>query len=181
MRRSVGWGLALFGASWWLLHRSPPFRMEIRRVSDADPEAVLNRVARVENEPELIPGVQAVHVEEREENRVQYRVIAGFLGVSTWARFIKTVDHAAGEARWETLEGAMGFRQSGVLTCRREEGRTIMRLRAETCFEHPVAGPFLKLGSLALLPIYEQWLKNLETAVALHGAGSVSSADPRFS
>jgi hypothetical protein len=142
-----------------------PAQFRLTSVSDADPESLLDLVSQVEREPEFVPTVTSVEVEKREGDTVQYRVETRIAGVPGWARFRKRVSVAEGSAEWETLDGAYGFRQAGLLVCERENQRTVTTVQTETACSIPVIGPVLAHFSTPFLtPIFLNWIKNLESA-----------------
>jgi hypothetical protein len=142
-----------------------PAQFCVTSVSDADPEALLDLVSQVEREPEFVPSVTSVKVEERQGDSVRYRVETRIAGAPGWARFRKSIRPIEGVAEWETLEAAFGFRQTGILICERENQRTVTSVQTETACEIPALGPALaRLSVPFLAPIFLKWVKNLEAA-----------------
>jgi hypothetical protein len=142
-----------------------PAQFCVTSVSDADPKDLLDLVAQVEREPELVPSVTSVNVEERRGDAVQYRVETRIMGAPGWALFRKRINTPEGYAEWETLAAAYGFRQTGLLICERENERTITTVQTENSYRIPVIGPALAhLCTPFLAPIFLKWIKNLETA-----------------
>src|SRR4051812_3870717 len=103
MRSSLLWG-ALGGAAYVYL-ATRPSRVQVVKSLQADPEALIRLVGEVEREPEFIPWVQSVKVEDRREGSVRYRVTVNVSGMPGWARFQKQILPESGRAEWQTLEG----------------------------------------------------------------------------
>ncbi len=59
-----------------------PARVRVEAVLDAEPDSLLDLVAQVEREPEFIPFVQQVRVEERRSHAVTYRVDVNVAGIA---------------------------------------------------------------------------------------------------
>ena len=162
------WGALAGAAVAYCMMR--PARVRVEAALDVEPDALLERVAEVEREPELIPFVQRVRVEERRGDSVSYRVDVSVAGIPGWARFLKRFPPGEGRAAWETLDGVIGFRQNGSLTCRREDGRARAVVETETRFDVPLLGPALAhLSRPVLAYAFSKWLEILgEAAKASH-------------
>jgi len=184
MRRSFLWGV-LAGAAYALL-ATRPARVRVSESLEAAPEDLLRAVAEVEREPEWIPFVEVVRVEDRERGAafgepsdgsdadtedhggetVRYRVETRVAGLPGWARFHKRIDPSEGRAEWRTLDGMLGFRQRGRLVCERRSDCTFASIRATTRFQAPLLGPLLAhLSRPFLAYAFSAWLRNLDAAV----------------
>lgn len=161
MNRRLLWG-AVFGGV-WAYCATQPARVRVTAVQDVEPEPLLDLVSQVEREPEFIPTVQDVQVEDRLGETVRYRVEVQALGIPAWARFQKRIRPDEGWAVWFTLEGMLGMEQRGRFYSIREGGHTLTTIDTETRFNLPLLGPLLAHGSRPFLSFaFAAWLRNLE-------------------
>ena len=160
-------GGALTGA-YCAFFASRPARVRATSPVISDPEALLDLVAQVEREPEFIPFVQHVRVEDRTGDTVRYRVEVSVAGIPGWARFQKAIRPQEGRADWTTLDGMFGFDQEGRFVCERGEGGTRVVITATTRFRLPVLGPLLAHASSPVLAYaFSRWLENLDAAAGI--------------
>jgi hypothetical protein len=175
-------GGTLAGAYCALL-ASRPARVRVASPVLSDPETLLDLVAQVEREPELIPFVQHVRVEDRADDTVRYRVEVIAAGIPGWARFQKAIRHREGRADWTTLDGMLGFDQEGRFVCERGGGGTRVVISATTRFKLPVLGALLAHASSPVLAYaFSRWLENLDAAAGIgdreNRKGSSTRTDP---
>jgi len=144
-----------------VLARRRTDRLELFRTLPAPPQDVVELVAQVEREPELIPGVVAVRVLERTDDCVRYRVqLAG----GAWVRYSKTWD--GDRIAWSSEAGTLGVDQTGILQLTPVPGGTDVHLTVETSFDAPGIGRLAAAGSHPFASYaLSAWLDNLARAL----------------
>ncbi len=161
------WG-ALAGVAAYAFLASRPSRVTVTREMDAHstPQAWLDLVADVEREPEFIPFVTRVDVEDRRGEWTRYVVRLNGAGVTGWMRFEKRVRAEgadAGEATWRSMGGTLGAGQWGRLTVTRRDERIRVTARATTRFAAPFIGPLLTHASAPFVVYaFMKWLETME-------------------
>jgi ribosome-associated toxin RatA of RatAB toxin-antitoxin module len=162
-REKVFWGATLGFAVGMLavLSRHEKDRIEIDHTLPAPPERVIDLVAQVEREQELIPGVHGVEVLQRGPDCVRYRVdLAG----GAYALYCKTWE--ADRIAWNSEGGTFGLKQTGMMRLAPLDGGTQVHLTVETSFETPGLGRLATAGSHPFAAYaFHAWLENLGRAL----------------
>lgn len=165
---AIGFAGGLIG---WLelFRRSRQSRCLVLRESLAgSAEDLFERLCDVEEEPLLIPGVEAVTILERDEFSVRYRVEGRVLGQRWWAVFRKEWERSPQTLTWESEDGTLALRQVGQVDLQPEGDGTLATLVACTHFDAPVVGAIVTLscGPCYLQTAFHAWLRNAGRASA---------------
>lgn len=141
--------------------------IEMERETDLSPEDIINQIAHVEREPELIPFVRSVEILESGNDFARYRVCGQTYGLPWWIQYKKTWDYETGTVKWWSEKGAYGFQNVGRLTIRKADGRNIIRLDAGFSVCLPWIGCIIERTICpALHYAFGKWLDRLASGAA---------------